>query len=215
MMRAVLDPSPDQARRWLVEELAKAEYQDSASFLERFFRWLSDLLNREPTGSADGVSAPPIVLIAIGIALLAALVFLLLRIRQDREVLKTPREAVLGELDLSMADYLARAEAALRSQQWGAAVLDYTRAFARDAADRDLLRDAPSLTAHEIGLQLVPVFPTLTDEIRSGMDRFDAVRYSRYAATAADAHASRDLAARAHAARPVTDLTSPVTGGAS
>ena len=70
MMRAVLDPSPDQARRWLVEELAKAEYQDSASFLERFFRWLSDLFNREPTGSADGVSAPPIVLIAIGICLL-------------------------------------------------------------------------------------------------------------------------------------------------
>ena len=213
MIPAVLDPTPDQARSWLVEELAKAEYQDSASFVERFFRWLGELFNRQPTGSADGVNAPPIVLIAIGLALIVALVFLLLRIRADREVVKAPREAVLGELDLSRADYLARADAALRAQQWGAAVLDYTRAFARDAADRDLLHDAPSLTAHEIGVRLGPVFPMLADDISSGMDRFDTVRYSRYAATAADAQAARDLAARAHTARPVTDLTSAGGGG--
>ena len=77
------------------------------------------------------------------------------------------------------------------------------RALARGAADRTLLTDAPSLTAHEIGAQLAPVFPEHEPAIRRTMDLFDAVRYGRYAATEADAGIVRDTEATLRKAKPV------------
>jgi hypothetical protein len=78
---------------------------------------------------------------------------------------------------------------AVREGRWNDAVIDFTRAIAREAADRTLLSDAPSLTAHEIGAQLAPVFPEHAEATARTMDLFDSVRYGRYAATEADCNA--------------------------
>lgn len=194
-MRFDVDPTGPQARQWLLDELAKDDYHDGRSLFERVMRWIAEQLARlqpqEP--QAPGVSLPPLAVALVALLVVAAVVWLLTRIRAERHTVEDP-DAVLGSSPLSATQFRDRAAAALREGRYGDAVVDYTRAIARESADRTLLTDAPSLTAHEIGEQLTVVFPGRVGPIASTMDLFDAVRYGRYAATRADAQGARDTA---------------------
>lgn len=199
-----VDPSADEARRWLLDELAKPEYEDRRSFLTRLIDWVADWLNGlTPTGNPDGLQVPPVLLVLGAVLVVGAIVVLLTRLRGERAAAQDAESrAVLGDLDLSSNEFRDRGLAALREGRWGDAVVELVRALAREAADRTLLQDAPSLTAHEVGTQLAPVFPEHEPATRRAMDLFDAVRYGRYAAREADALAVRDLEATLRKARP-------------
>lgn len=200
-----LDPSPPEARQWLADELAKPDYQDTQSLFERFVDWLSRLFNRPPpSGTApDPAAVPTWVIVALVILLIAALLLVLTRVRAERRTAPEASGAVLGDLDLSAPQFRARGEAALREGRWSDAVLEFTRALAREAADRTLLQEAPSLTAHEVGIALAPIFPLDAADIWAGMDVFDRVCYGRHPASQGEALAAQHLDQTLLGRRPV------------
>lgn len=210
-MRLDVDPSGPQARQWLLDELAKDDYHDGRSLFERVMRWIAEQIDRLQPQQPDapGFSLPPLAVALVALALGAAIVWLLTRIRAVRGTVQQP-EAVLGDSTLTATQLRDRGAAALRDGRYGEAVLHYTRAMARESADRTLLSDAPSLTAHEIGGQLAEVFPARAGDITGTTDLFDAVRYGRYAATRADAEGARDTADALRDTRPrLTDHLGP------
>lgn len=197
-----LDPSGEEARRWVGEELAKGEYQDTRSLFERFMRWLGDLLaDLQDNQGTGGVSLPPLVIGVVVVLILAGVAYLLTKIRVEQKTV-ADRAAVLGDSQLSADQLRERAAAAMAEGRWGDAVLGLTRAIAREADDRTLLTEAPSLTAHEVGSQLSVVFPTHGAEAMAAMDLFDAVAYGGRHATRDDAETLRATEETLRRARP-------------
>ncbi|HEU4997303.1 MAG TPA: DUF4129 domain-containing protein [Lapillicoccus sp.] len=198
-----LDPSTEQARQWLSEELARSEYQDTRSLFQRFMDWLADrLADLQGTQGTGGVSLPPLVITGVVVLIVVGVLFLVTRIRvESRSVAE--RKTLLGDSFLT-ADQLRReAERALAENRFDDAVVAWTRAIARDAESRTLLPDAPSMTAHEVGTALGVAFPGHVDDIGHTMDRFDAVVYGDQPASRDDALATRSTDTALRVARPV------------
>lgn len=201
-----VNPDANQAQQWIRTELADPAYQDKRSFGQRLLDWLGGLFSGVQPDIPDpnGLKVPSWVLVLGAAIVLAGIAFLVSRLRAEKAAAdEHESRAVLGDLDLGADEFRDRGLAALREGRWGVAIIELTRALARGAADRTLLTDAPSLTAHEIGAQLAPVFPEHEPAIRRTMDLFDAVRYGRYAATEADAGIVRDTEATLRKAKPV------------
>ncbi len=212
-----LDPSGPQAREWFAQELAKDDYADGRSLFQRIMAWIADQLARLMSTQGtpgEGYAVSPVLTALVVALLLGFLGLALTRIRANRHTLEQAG-AVLGDLDLTPVQFRDRGAAALRDGRWDDAVLDYTRAIAREAADRTLLTEAPSLTAHEVGTQLTPAFPAHAGWIASAMDLFDAVRYGRYAALETDARSVAELDGVLVKTRPVLVDEVAVEAGSS
>ncbi|MGV1008721.1 MAG: DUF4129 domain-containing protein [Dermatophilaceae bacterium] len=211
MMRLDVNPGTEQARAWLQEELAKDEYHDGRSLIERVVRWIGEVLAKaqSATETGPGLAVHPIVIAVVAAAVVGVLVLALTKVRAGRRATQ-PRDQSLGALSLRPSQFRDRAAAAMREGRWSDAVLHYTRAIARDASDRTLLTDAPSLTAHEVGLRLAVVFPDHGPAAQRTTDLFDAVRYGRYAADASDAEHARATCEALRDARPQLTGTAPL-----
>jgi hypothetical protein len=198
-----LDPSTDQARQWLSDELAGSEYHDTRSLFERLMSWLADrLADLQSTQGTGGASLPPIVITLVVVLLVAGVLFVLTRIRVESKAV-IERRTLLGGNVLTAEQLRREAEKALADNRFNDAVLAWTRAIARDAESRTLLPDAPSMTAHEVGAALAVSFPAQVAEIGRTMDLFDAVAYGAETATRDDALTARAADAALHSARPV------------
>ncbi|MBM6402898.1 DUF4129 domain-containing protein [Phycicoccus sp. CSK15P-2] len=177
---APLDPSSDDARRWLADELTSGRYQSQPGLLDRLREWLQQLLESGPSGELPSVVLP----IAIGLVLAAVAAVLAVVLR--REVGRTGPGDRSGELDVPdvPADTLRRqARDALAAGDWDTAVLDGLRAVARRAVERVVLDDAPGRTAHEVAVALTAPFPDEQPALLAAADAFDAVRYGDRRAT--------------------------------
>ena len=198
-----LDPSTDQARQWLTEELAGSDYRDTRSLFQRLMDWLSErLTDLQSTTGTGGASLPPIVITLVVVLLLVGVVYLFTRIRVESKAV-TERRTLLGDSVLTAEQLRAEAGRALAEGRFDDAVLAWTRAIARDAESRTLLPDARSMTAHEVGAALAVAFPSLVSDISRTMDRFDAVAYGDESATRDDAMTARSTDAALHSAKPV------------
>ncbi|HVD23802.1 MAG TPA: hypothetical protein VNC23_11970, partial [Lapillicoccus sp.] len=126
-----LDPSTDQARQWLSDELARSEYHDTRSLFQRLIDWLTErLADLQSTQGTGGASFPPLVITVVVVLLVAGILFLLTRMRVESKAV-TERRTLLGDSVLT-ADQLRReAERALTESRFGDAVLAWTRAMAR------------------------------------------------------------------------------------
>ncbi|HEU4332660.1 MAG TPA: DUF4129 domain-containing protein [Lapillicoccus sp.] len=206
---ADLDPSTDQARQWLTDELAGSEYQDTRSLFQRLMDWLADRLgDLQGTQGTGGVSLPPLVITGVVVLIVVGIAFLLTRIRvESRSVAE--RKTLLGDSVLTANQLRREAEKALSENRFDDAVVAWTRAIARDAESRTLLPDAPSMTAHEVGTALAVAFPGHVDAIGRTMDLFDAVVYGDQPATRDDALATRSTDAALHGARPALPYRAP------
>jgi hypothetical protein len=201
-----VNPDANEAQQWIRSELADPAYQDKRSFGQRLLDWLAGVFDGLQPDMPDpnALKVPSWVLVLGAAIVLGGIAFLVSRLRAEKAAAdEHESRAVLGDLDLGADEFRDRGLAALRDGRWGVAIIELTRALARGAADRTLLTDAPSLTAHEIGAQLAPVFPEHEPPIRRTMDLFDAVRYGRYAASEADASIVRDTEATLRKAKPV------------
>ncbi len=201
---APLDPSNEQARRWLEEELTASRYNAQPSILERLNELLDRLLNARPEGGLPGVAVP----IAVGlvVAVLALVLWRVLR----RDVGRSAgggSSRTLDVPDVPAATLRAAARAALERGDLDAAGLDGVRAIARAGVERVLLDDAPGRTAHEVAQLLGVPFPGEHAPLADAADAFDAVRYGDRRATAEQARAVLDLDARLAAARPERPTT--------
>jgi hypothetical protein len=198
-----LDPSADQARQWLADELAGSEYHDARSLFERLMSWLAErLADLQSTQGTGDASFPPVVITLIVVVLVAGVLFLLTRIRVESKAV-SERKTLLGDSVLTAEQLRREAEKALAENRFGDAVLAWTRAIARDAESRTLLPDAPSMTAHEVGGALAVSFPPQFAEIGRTMDLFDSVAYGDGTANRDDALTARSTDAALRSAKPV------------
>ena len=207
-----LDPSTDEARQWLSDELARSEYHDSRSLFSRFMDWLGDrLADLQSTQGTGGVSLPPVVISLLVVLLVGTVLYLLTRIRVESKTVRQ-RASLLGDT-VQTADQLRRdGERALADGRFGDAALAWTRALAREAEHRALLPDAPAMTAHEVGTALAPAFPHHANALHRTMDLFDAVAYGDRPASRDDALLARSTDDALRRSRPVLPSSSTNAG---
>jgi hypothetical protein len=197
-----LEPDRDEARRWLAEELAQAEYNRPEPIVTRVVNWvlerLAQLVELVPGGS--GLSQ--LLLVVVVLLALAALAFALRgRLRQG-SLRERGSGAVLEDPHLTARDYRARSERAWRAGDWDGALLDSYRAVAASADERTLLDDLPGRTAHEVAVALATPFAEHAPALRDAADRFDDVRYGEMHATREQAERVRMLEATLSRTRP-------------
>ena len=179
---AALDPSNGEARDWLERELEGAAYREHNDPIARAIaaieRFIDGLLSADPSASG---ALPAGIAGLVTAAVVALLLFALRYVRRDGRRAAAEPVAVLGHERLTAAQFRERSALALAEGRHSDAVLDAMRAIAQGAAERTLLDEAPSLTAHEIGLRLTEPFPSLEAELRWAADLFDAVAYGHHA----------------------------------
>ena len=199
-----LDPSSDEAHRWVVQELAGREYAVRESLWQRFLDWVRGLLDTAGGPSVGGV--PTWLAALLALLVLAAVAYAVLRaVRLERGSSAGAGRrgsGVLGGESLTAAEHRARAASALAAGAWDDAVLHGYRAVAAGAVERTLLAPSPGRTADETAVELGPYFPGESDALARGARAFDAVRYGR---VPAGEEAARDVVAtegRLAGARP-------------
>ncbi|MFN8193312.1 MAG: DUF4129 domain-containing protein [Nocardioidaceae bacterium] len=181
-LAAPLDPSPDEARSWLREELLRPDYHRE-NVLRRLLGWVGELFAR---GQQAAAGAPALATFAAILVFALVAVGILWVASRARRTRRAPREAgpVLEEVGVTAAELRARAEAALAAGRFPEAVMDAFRALALRQVERHRLDDLPGMTAHEVALALGMLHPSARDRIDQAGLAFDLVRYGDRPATA-------------------------------
>lgn len=193
-----LDPSRDEGRRLLEDELSKPRYAVEPSPWDRFREWLLGLLDTTGPGLPSWVFA---VVVLIALVVLGLVVARLLRPEARTRRSGTAGE-VLDERGVDATAYRSRAKDAARQGDWDTVVLDGYRAVVASAVERTVLDELPGRTAHEASLELSRAFPGEDRATREAADRFDAVRYGHDRASEDDARDVLALDERLTRARP-------------
>jgi hypothetical protein len=186
-----LQPSGDEGRRLLRDELVHGEYHRQ-HVLQRLIGWLWRHL-QDGVGAASGSSGvTAFVTMLVAAALVVGLALLLTRVRRDRRT-RVRSDAVLTG-DRASADDLRRlAEAALAEGRHADALVDAFRALAVRQVERGRLSDQPGATAHEVAASLATSYPTHGGLVGRSADLFDATLYGHHPARPEDAHDVLDL----------------------
>jgi hypothetical protein len=212
-----LDPSADEARSWLREELARSVYSDRPGWVQRAFRWLADKIGEllHGTGSMGAAgSLLRFVVFLVVLGLVALVVVGLLRGFRPGGRIRGRAHGGRGVLDgddRSAAEHRADAAAALAAGRWNAAVVAGFRAIARAAIERTVLDDSPGRTADEVAEQLGPAFAAHRSDLRRASRIFDDVFYGDLSADEAAARHVVATDAALAAARPDFAAASTVT----
>jgi hypothetical protein len=180
-----LQPSGDEGRRLLREELLHSEYHRH-QILQRIFDWISRQLHGG-VGVASGSGwLRTLITMLVGALLVVGLVLLASRIRRDRRR-RAHTDAVLTDDRVPASELRRRAETALADGRHGEAVVDAFRALAVRQVERGRLADQPGTTAHEVAASLATSYPDQGERVGRGADLFDATMYGDRAATREDA----------------------------
>lgn len=178
-----LDPSGDEGRRLLREELLRGEYHRS-DLWNRLLDWVGRLFR----GGVDTASASSLfsalVTIVVVLLLVVGLILLLSQLRRDRRRRRQRAEAVLPADRPAAALLRRRAEEALAAGRFSDAVVDGFRALAARQIERGRLDDRPGATAHEIAALLATSYDAHGRRITAAADLFDATLYGERPATA-------------------------------
>ncbi|WP_430646012.1 DUF4129 domain-containing protein [Agromyces sp. GXS1127] len=210
-----LDPDAPEARRWVVDELAKPEYRAAEPTLfdlaaQAVRDWIASLFS-----GASGLPMPTLALIAVlvvaGLVALGLLVFGLPRLRR-----RAPAAVPLfDDGDLRDAATLRRAaERAAASGDWTLAVEERFRALVRALVERELVRVHPGTTAHGMARAASDAFPASAVALEHAADAFDGVRYLGRTGDAGTYAAVAALDAELEAARPPADAAAAARTGA-
>jgi hypothetical protein len=217
-LAAGLDPDNAEARQWLEEELSRPAYREHndpiARALDAVERFIDALLNADPSA---GGALPAGVAGLVTVGLVALALYTLRHVRREARRAPAGGPALLGDERLTAIEFRERSARALAAGRYSDAVLDAMRALAQGGAERTLLDDAPSLTAHEVGERLADPFPAQRDELRWAADLFDAVAYGHHEANREQAERIVALDRVVERARPASRLpaVSATAGGAS
>ena len=182
-------PDPESARELLQDELARPEYQEP--FLERVARWFNELVDsaRDATATSGGLSQlAALVLLAL---LVVGVAVALSRLRANPTP-ATSGTAVFSEAPETAEEHRRRANAALRQERWGEAVIESVRALASGLVERNLMPEQSGVTVHEIGWRATELFPAHRSRLETMTAVFDETRYGE---RAADAVVAREVVA--------------------
>ncbi|MGP9693860.1 DUF4129 domain-containing protein [Brachybacterium sp. AOP25-B2-12] len=186
---------PDEARRRILEELAKGKYRREGSFVQWLLGTLQDWLGH----LVDGASGDPVIgtTVAVVVVLLVLAIAVLVLRRTGRLRRSTPYagDARLdADPQLSADELRVRARRALESGRQDDAVVLAVRSLVRDLHDRTLLDLTAGMTAHEAALGAAEPFPDLRGRLLRTADAFDTAAYSRRPVTQRQAEAAVLLA---------------------
>ncbi len=196
-----LEPTEEEARRWLVEELSRPEYADARpSLLDRVVEWFQQLLNPDSVPSAGN---------ALGLALLTLLVVVVLvvvlrsvgPVRRGRR--RERDQAVFDGDTVSAREHRRRADRLAADHRWEEAVRERFRAIVRALEERAVLDERPGRTADEASTESGLALPSLAASLASAARTFDDVSYGGRAADAGQHDALVELDRQVTAARPV------------
>jgi hypothetical protein len=194
-----LQPSGDEGRRLLRDELVHREYHRQ-NLLERVLDWIWRRVE-DGAGAASGTSwVATLVTMLVATLLLVGLGLLLSRVRRDRRA-RDEAAAVLQPDRPSARELRQRAEAALADGRHADAVVDAFRALAVRQVERGRLADLPGTTAHEVATTLSTAYPDHRGQVGRGADVFDATYYGHQPPSHDDAAALLELDDRLAGAR--------------
>lgn len=197
-----LDPEGDEARRWAVEELSKAKYQEPGqSLVERLGTWLIERLQQLNLDVTFNPSATGSIAIIIFLLVVGGFALYYGRLRPGARKKASGPSTILD--DSRPLDRLEQdAAAALRAGNYASACADYYRASIRILDERGLILATPGMTAVEAAWQ---GNATTGLPLGPGAQLFDSVVYGGGSATLADAQAMADLANRCRQAGRVVN----------
>ncbi len=207
-----VDPDAPQAHDWVVQELAKPEYQaakptwfDLAS--KAVQDWLASLFSTG-NGTVNGLLLLVVVLLAAGLLAVAFIVFGLPRINRRSRL---GDDGLFGAEDTRDAATLrASAERAARAGDWTLAVEERFRAIAQSLDERTIVMLMPGTTANDFAARAGAAVPAERARLADAARTFDGVRYLGRPATAAQYADSVELDTALQAARPGV-LAGPVS----
>ncbi|MET1017575.1 MAG: DUF4129 domain-containing protein [Leifsonia flava] len=212
-----VDPSADEARRLLLDELSKAEYQAARpTWFDQLSQAVRDWFVSLFSGGGDGAGPvlPAILLVLVVAALVSALLIYGLprlnrRARQDVS-------ALFGDEDSRSADDIRRASAAAAAgSDFATAIVERFRAIARTASDRAAVSVHPGTTADDFARRAALAFPDARTRLDRAARVFDGVRYLGAAGTSEDYLLLVDLDDEVRAVRPAAaSVHSPVSAEA-
>lgn len=199
-----LTPDGDEARRLLLEELAKAKYQQrELNIIDRIINTLIEWFGN----LGEGASAiPNLIVYAVGLLLIAAIVYAIIKfgVPKLNRSSKVRAETVFGDHDERTSKELRQAsEQAARASDWYQATILRFRAIARQMEERTVIDLAPSLTAQTFSAQLSTSFPQHAEGLAYVAAAFDQVRYLLRPGTEHDYHQLRQLDEQLEKSTPV------------
>jgi hypothetical protein len=200
-----VDLDEGEAKRLILDELAKAEYQQSQpnwldTIAQGFLDWLSSL-------QFDGDEGPPeallaiIVVAVIGAIVIAVLVFGLPRLNRR----SAASSVVFGEHDERSAEAMRHAaERSAADGDFTLAVAEMFRSIARGLTERTIVTVMPGTTAGDFSRRASSAFPAETESIAEAASAFDGVRYLGQPGSSAQFAAVNALESRLRASRPIS-----------
>lgn len=177
MLAAPLEPSRDEGRELLEQELERPEYQREfggplRETFDAMVGWLEENL-----GSVGGVTIPwgPVLL---AVLLLGAILLVVLLVRPRLQPTPAAADEVLdAEQGMTAALLRERADEQLRAGRTDAAYRDLFRAVVRSIEERGILPDQAGRTATEASLAVTGVFPEQARGLHRCADLFNLSRY--------------------------------------
>jgi hypothetical protein len=135
-----VDPDRETARRWLLEELSRPEYDQNPSLLARLLDWIAGLFDGLPALDASRL---PLALAAVAVIALVAVIAW--RVAGPVRVARRPRSStvVLADDERTAAELRAAADAAAARGDWHHAVLDRFRAVVRTLVEHHPFLERP------------------------------------------------------------------------
>lgn len=199
-----VDPDAPQAHDWLVQELAKPEYQaakptwfDLAS--KAVQDWLASLFSTG-SGSFSGLLLVVIIVLAAGLLAVAFVVFGLPRLNRRS---RSPGDSLFGADDTRDAATLRRsADRAANAEDWTLAVEERFRAIAQSLDERTIVMLMPGTTANEFASRASIAVPAERLRLAAAARIFDGVRYLGRSATPAQYEELVALDSALQGARP-------------
>jgi hypothetical protein len=206
-----VDPSADEARRLLREELSKQEYQaERPTWFDLFATWVRDRIENAfgagPGGGPPGAAFGIILVIIIAALVIAFLVFGLPRLNRRSKV----SGVLFGEDDdRDSAAIRQSAAAAANAGDYTFAVAEAFRALARGLAERTILTVTPGSTARDFSARAGVPFPALAAAFTDAAANFDDVRYLGREGTRAQFEQVSTLEKTVRGTRPVLEHAAP------
>lgn len=181
-----VDPDAGTARNWVLQELAKAEYQQAKptwfdQLSSAFWNWLSNL-----NVQSNGITQGPILLVVL-LVIVAAIVAAFLVFGSPRRNRRSSIRPMFTEDDQRDAAAMRRAATAAAARgDFSTAVLELFRCIARGLAERAIVTTTPGTTARDFAVQAGAAFPDSGSALVGAASTFDRVRYLGADGTAND-----------------------------
>ena len=174
-----VDPDAPDARKLLIDELAKPEYAAARpTLIDRIAQAIQDWLDsfRAPEdGSVPDLFPLVVTVLIVGLIVAAFIVFGRPRLQRKS---RAAGALFSDSLDArSAAELRVSAQTAAASGDFVVAIEEMFRAVARQLAERTVVSVTPGTTAQEFAARAGRAFPDHVDAFTSGARAFDGVRY--------------------------------------